>query len=450
VLSILARCRASGMRSRGPGKSPLVDDTTTTLARDALRAGPMAQVVVDVHGAIVLASDRAVELLGDAVRATGRPLGDRELRALAVQAAATGVAEEVSYGTRSVSITPLGGGAGAAITWADAHERRQLGDAHRQLRATVAELTSLSEQLHVSNRHLRAMSDDLGSANAELEALNDELRLRSLALAELDATLHEVVRASGSPAFIADAHGWVRVWTPEAAELWSLPAECAEGHVLADLDLGPAAGRLADAVRTALRPTAEDLLEVVVHDRDGVAVACELRAARPAGDVVVFMRTAEGDSTPRVSGQGRLMAPPGSEAFELRVPAVPASVGELRHALSTELQALPVPTSLVEDIGLAVSEAATNAVLHAYLGESHPGPLCLSARLMDDTVHVIVRDHGRGMTPRPDSPGLGLGLPLMTRLADAVQISTHPDGGTEVRMTFTVERDEPRARFAHP
>jgi len=104
----------------------------------------------------------------------------------------------------------------------------------------------------------------------------------------------------------------------------------------------------------------------------------------------------------------------------------------------------------VEDIGLAVSEAATNAVLHAYLEEGRPGPLLLSARLMDDIVHVVIRDHGRGMTPRPDSPGLGLGLPLMTRLADAVQISTHPDGGTEVRMTFTVERrGEPQPRFAH-
>ena len=131
------------------------------------------------------------------------------------------------------------------------------------------------------------------------------------------------------------------------------------------------------------------------------------------------------------------------------MPAVPASVGELRHALSAQLEALPVPQALIEDIGLAVSEAATNAVLHAYLGDGEPGPLLLSARLMDDRVHVVVRDHGRGMTPRPDSPGLGLGLPLMTRLADAVQISTHPEGGTEVRMTFTVGADEPSPRFQH-
>ena len=133
------------------------------------------------------------------------------------------------------------------------------------------------------------------------------------------------------------------------------------------------------------------------------------------------------------------MAPPGSHAFELRVPAVPASVGELRHALSAELEMLPVPTSLVEDIGLAVSEAATNAVLHAYLDECDPGPLLLSARLMDDTVHVVVRDHGRGMTPRPDSPGLGLGLPVIAALTQNVEIRPLPPSGTEVVMTFTLE-----------
>ena len=133
------------------------------------------------------------------------------------------------------------------------------------------------------------------------------------------------------------------------------------------------------------------------------------------------------------------MAPPGSHAFELRVPAVPASVGELRHALSAELETLPVPTALVEDIGLAVSEAATNAVLHAYLEQGRPGPLLLSARLMDDIVHVVIRDHGRGMTPRPDSPGLGLGLPLIATLASTLELGTNDRDETEVRMTFALD-----------
>jgi serine/threonine-protein kinase RsbW len=168
------------------------------------------------------------------------------------------------------------------------------------------------------------------------------------------------------------------------------------------------------------------------------------------GCPVAIMRASQGDLPAQLRGMEIPMMPARQEAFELQLPAVPASVGELRHALCARLECLAgVSSELVEDISLAVSEAATNAVVHAYATEGDPGPLVLSARVMDDRVHVVVRDHGRGMTPRPDSPGLGLGLPLMSRLADAVQITTHPEGGTEVRMTFTVVHEEPRARFAH-
>jgi anti-sigma regulatory factor (Ser/Thr protein kinase) len=262
-----------------------------------------------------------------------------------------------------------------------------------------------------------------------------------------------VLRAGGVAALVTDEAGRVRVWSAGAERLWSLPAARAEGRSVRELDLGGAARELGDAVERALRGAAGEGEEVAASDGHGHVVACSLHAHGPPADlrggVVIFMRRARGDWAPGVSGQASPMAPNGHHSFELRVPAVPQSVGELRHALSAQLETLPVPTELVEDIGLAVSEAATNAVLHAYLGATQPGPLLLSARLMDDRVHVVVRDHGRGMTPRPDSPGLGLGLPLMTRLADAVQISTHPEGGTEVRMTFTVERSDERPRFAH-
>ena len=38
--------------------------------------------------------------------------------------------------------------------------------------------------------------------------------------------------------------------------------------------------------------------------------------------------------------------------------------------------------------------------------------------------------------PRPDSPGLGLGLPLIATLAESLELGTGPDDETEVRMTF--------------
>jgi len=51
---------------------------------------------------------------------------------------------------------------------------------------------------------------------------------------------------------------------------------------------------------------------------------------------------------------------------------------------------------------------------------------------------VTVRDHGSGMAPRVDSPGLGVGLPVMAAIADALEIDTPDGAGTIVRMTFDV------------
>ena len=46
-------------------------------------------------------------------------------------------------------------------------------------------------------------------------------------------------------------------------------------------------------------------------------------------------------------------------------------------------------------------------------------------------------DLGQGMVPRPDSPGLGLGLPLIARLADRMEIHDGPDGvGTTLELGF--------------
>ena len=52
---------------------------------------------------------------------------------------------------------------------------------------------------------------------------------------------------------------------------------------------------------------------------------------------------------------------------------------------------------------------------------------------------VAVRDEGHGMLPRPDSPGLGLGLPLIATLSESLELGRAEDDRTEVRMTFRLE-----------
>jgi hypothetical protein len=51
---------------------------------------------------------------------------------------------------------------------------------------------------------------------------------------------------------------------------------------------------------------------------------------------------------------------------------------------------------------------------------------------------VVVRDEGMGIGPRPDSPGLGLGLPLIASLTESVQLGRDAEEHTEVRMTFSL------------
>jgi anti-sigma regulatory factor (Ser/Thr protein kinase) len=91
-------------------------------------------------------------------------------------------------------------------------------------------------------------------------------------------------------------------------------------------------------------------------------------------------------------------------------------------------------------IGLAVSEAATNVVVHAYRGAGMPRGLihvkaaCREQRFLD----ILVRDDGVGMSPRTDSPGLGLGISLMAHEADELEIRVGDEGGTEVQLRFAL------------
>ena len=123
--------------------------------------------------------------------------------------------------------------------------------------------------------------------------------------------------------------------------------------------------------------------------------------------------------------------------FELILPARAENVAVVRHAFGGLGDALDVPDHALADVKLAVTEACTNVVVHAY--PDGPGPMCVSADFDGDSLTVIVSDEGRGILPRPDSPGLGLGLPLIATLAASLELGTNDADQTEVRMTFDVD-----------
>ena len=89
-----------------------------------------------------------------------------------------------------------------------------------------------------------------------------------------------------------------------------------------------------------------------------------------------------------------------------------------------------------EAVALAVSEAVTNAVVHAYRDEKSPGEILLGLQPNGNGILVTVADSGAGIRPNPGSPGLGFGLALVASLADELAITESGDGGTALKMRF--------------
>ena len=127
---------------------------------------------------------------------------------------------------------------------------------------------------------------------------------------------------------------------------------------------------------------------------------------------------------------------PAPARWQREFAAQPVIVGEVRRGVAAFARAHGASEDALDRLSLAVSEATANAVIHAFGGRP-PGRVSVIAEPGEGCVVVRVRDDGRGMTPRADSPGLGLGLNLMAAMATRCDIQEGTSGrGTEVRMVF--------------
>jgi len=123
--------------------------------------------------------------------------------------------------------------------------------------------------------------------------------------------------------------------------------------------------------------------------------------------------------------------------LEHRLPARPESIGPLRRVLVAYAQSNGASDRACEDVALAASEALSNVVVHAYVDRDAPGDIRVEAWMQDDALQVAVCDEGAGVSPRLDSPGLGLGLAIIGRVCEQLYIESG-DGapGARVLMSF--------------
>lgn len=122
--------------------------------------------------------------------------------------------------------------------------------------------------------------------------------------------------------------------------------------------------------------------------------------------------------------------------------ARPEGVAVVRQALAGLADALDIDAAVLADMKMAVTEACTNVVVHAY-GDGD-GMLEIEMLADADRLTIVVRDRGTGIQPRParsETAALGLGLPLIAALSDSFELRGGTGEGTEVRMTFVYVRE---------
>ena len=124
----------------------------------------------------------------------------------------------------------------------------------------------------------------------------------------------------------------------------------------------------------------------------------------------------------------------------LTIPARAEYITLCRLALTGIARVRSLSDEILADLKLALTEAASNSVRHAY-GENDPGVVEISYELLPDRLVIEVTDEGEGFDPaEAEGPADelsegGLGIAIIRAIADEVEIATQPDGkGSRLRF----------------
>lgn len=128
-----------------------------------------------------------------------------------------------------------------------------------------------------------------------------------------------------------------------------------------------------------------------------------------------------------------------SPALSRDYSAVADSVPRARTALVAVARSAGADEDQLEAVRLAVSEALTNAVIHAY--PERDGCIHVVAWAGRGEFVIEISDDGLGFQTHTETPGLGMGLGLISQVTDGFTIRQPHSGGTAVRMQFWLAPD---------
>ena len=136
--------------------------------------------------------------------------------------------------------------------------------------------------------------------------------------------------------------------------------------------------------------------------------------------------------------------------MQLIFTAVSENESFARSVISCFALILNPSISQLSDIKTAVSEAVTNAIVHAYPKDC--GSITMEAKIIDETLHISIIDDGIGIdnleqalepfyTTKPDEERSGMGFTIMQSFMDNVKVESQKGVGTKIIMTKTISAD---------
>jgi serine/threonine-protein kinase RsbW len=130
----------------------------------------------------------------------------------------------------------------------------------------------------------------------------------------------------------------------------------------------------------------------------------------------------------------------GARAITLRIPAKPEYITLCRLALTGLSQLRDIGDDTMADLKLALTEAVSNSVRHAY-GPNGDGHVDVTYELAPDRLGIEVVDDGEGFDP-DETPSFdaelsegGLGIAIIRSIADEFEIQSAPgERGSRLRF----------------
>jgi serine/threonine-protein kinase RsbW len=126
----------------------------------------------------------------------------------------------------------------------------------------------------------------------------------------------------------------------------------------------------------------------------------------------------------------------------------------VRHIAAFALDELGVDPEAVDDVALALTEAAANVVKHSGAGDQYEVHLDLADNLC--AIRVVDTGHGfdsnsLGVAMAGPSAEQGRGMALMTALVDSVRFESRPEAGTIVHLVkdLSLRPDGPLERLVN-